>query len=192
MLTTQLFNNPTLPQLQWGAVIGACLVAAAWDLRTRRIPNWLCASLFISGIIASVARGGCEGAVDAACGCVLLALPYILLFAFAGGGAGDAKLMGAAGVWLGLDNAVWTLLAVSLSGAALGLMLAVYRKQLRAVAANMATIAMSGGMILFGRVKVADARSVLPAEQKMLAMPYGLAIFLGVCLAAAGRLVWHF
>ena len=32
-----------MPQLQWGVVISASLVAAAIDLRTRRIPNLLTA-----------------------------------------------------------------------------------------------------------------------------------------------------
>src|SRR4051812_4578870 len=104
--------NKPIPDLHWAAVIGACLVAAAWDVRTGRIPNWLCAALFAGGLLASLIRGGSSGAADAACGCVLLAVPYILLFVFAGGGAGDAKLMGAVGMWLGLAGAVWVLLAV--------------------------------------------------------------------------------
>ena len=186
MLHMHMWNN-SIPQVPWLVAVGASLVAAAWDVKTGRIPNWLCASVFVSGAIASLARGGLAGAGEAASGCILLALPYILLFAFAGGGAGDAKLMGAIGIWLGLDNSVWTLLAVSLSGAVLGTAFAVYRKQLASVAGNMATIAMSGGLLVLGRAKLGDARSVLPSEQKMLPMPYGLAIFTGVCLACAGR-----
>ena len=44
-----------------------------------------------------------------------------MLFVFAGGGAGDAKMMGALGAWLGLANGVVALVAVALSGAVIGL-----------------------------------------------------------------------
>src|SRR5207237_645994 len=119
--------------------------------------------------------------------CLVLSVPYILLYAFAGGGAGDAKLMAAVGVWLGLSNAVVVLVAVSLSGAVIGLALAVHRNRLRPVLSNMTTIAMSAGLVVLGRARAADAQSVLPRHEAMLGMAYGVAICAGVCLAAVGK-----
>ena len=102
--------------LQWGVVIGASLVAAAFDLQTRRIPNALTMPLLLAGLIRAIWLGRLLGLADAAAACFLLAMPFVLLFVFAGGGAGDAKLMGAIGAWLGLAQGMRVLLCVAAAG----------------------------------------------------------------------------
>src|SRR5687768_7423149 len=101
MWATTLQNHPS-PLLQWGAVLGATAVAAFTDSRARRIPNWLTGPVLAAGLIQAVVVGGGAGLADSLAAMLMLALPYIVLFLFAGGGAGDAKLMGALGSWLGL------------------------------------------------------------------------------------------
>ena len=73
---------------------------------------------------------------DALAACVMLALPYVVLFVFAGGGAGDAKLMGAIGTWLGLVNGVVALAAVAASGILLAVAFALARRRLLVVLMN--------------------------------------------------------
>src|SRR5207247_9306079 len=131
------------------------------------------------GLMAATWMGGWSGLGDSLAGCLLLGVPYFLLFVFAGGGAGDAKMMGALGAWLGLANSVAALLAVAVCGAVLGLIYAAWRRRLVPVLGNMSQIAMSAGLITFGRTKLSDAQAMLPEEKKMLPMPYGLAIFTG-------------
>jgi len=46
-------NEHPLPAFQWGTVLGASLVAATFDARCRRIPNWLTAPLFLTGLVGS-------------------------------------------------------------------------------------------------------------------------------------------
>jgi len=183
--------NHSASQLQWGAAIGASLVAALWDMRTHRIPNWLTFPVLFGGLAAAYGIGSWNGLGDAFAGCLLLGVPYFLLFVFAGGGAGDAKIMAALGAWLGLANAVPVLACVSVSGAIMGLAYAAWRRRLVPVLGNMSTIAMSAGLMTLGRAKISDAQAMLPDEKKMTAMPYGLAIFIGICLAAGSRLLWH-
>ena len=79
--------------IQWSTVIGASLIALVIDVKSRRIPNLLCGSLLLLGLIWSVWQGGFAGLAEALAAMALLALPFISLFLFAGGGAGDAKLM---------------------------------------------------------------------------------------------------
>jgi hypothetical protein len=61
--------------IQWGAVIGASLVAAVWDLRQRRIPNALTLPLMGAGLAYSAWVGGLSGAAGSIGGCLLAALP---------------------------------------------------------------------------------------------------------------------
>ena len=115
MWLTTLYEHP-IPALQWGTVLGAALVAAFWDLRSRRIPNLLTGPLLLCGWCQSVWLCGAHGLLDSFVASLLLATPFAILFAFAGGGAGDAKLMGALGSWLGVVSGIAVLLAVCLCG----------------------------------------------------------------------------
>ena len=181
--------NPRLIVLQWGAVLGASLVAALCDLTTRRIPNPLTATLFLAGLIVSTVIGGPSGLADGLCGALLLGIPFVVLFVIAGGGAGDAKLMAALGAWLGVANAVIVLLAVTATGAVLGILYALAKKRLTSVLANLKTICASLLTLIYLRGRVVGPLPY-PTSQGMLAVPYGLSIFVGLCLAAGGRWLW--
>jgi len=177
--------------VQWSVVVGVSLVAAFFDARRRRIPNRLTGPLLLSGLIWAVCVAGTAGLADALVGCMLMALPCVLLFVLAGGGAGDAKLMGAAGVWLGAVNGLAALVAVSVCGMALGLAYAAARRQTRSVVAG--TVGMGSRMLLAAlnpkdhRLWLTDTRETEPKQT----MPYGVAISIGLALAALGALLWH-
>ena len=81
-------------------LILTCL-AAIWDWRSRKIPNWLTVSGAVSGITLHTVLAGWHGALFALVGAgiaLALLLPLVLLRAV---GAGDWKLMGAVGAFLG-------------------------------------------------------------------------------------------
>jgi prepilin peptidase CpaA len=178
-------GHPTAP-LQWLAVIGASLIAAITDLRSGRIPNWLTGSVFLAGMIWAWSSSGMSGLGDGFSGALVLAVPYIVLFLMAGGGAADAKLMGAVGAWLGLSNGCAVLLAVCVSGALLGIGYAVIKKQTRGVFCNIVLIWVALTLLITGKRRWNEARNLFPESRSMLCMPYGVAIFMGVCIAAIG------
>ena len=189
MLFSILWNHPMVP-LQWGAVIGASLVAAIIDVRTGRIPNVLSAAVLLLGYGVSWISCGWWGLADAWCSSVDLALPFVLLFVYGGGGAGDAKIMGALGAWLGLTNACILLVGVTASGALLGLLYALAQGRLSLVWNNLKWMTWGfSWQLIQGRV--APAEGVIVQQREMLAVPYGMAIFVGSCLAAAGAYVWR-
>ncbi|MDB5293225.1 MAG: type prepilin leader peptidase family protein [Phycisphaerales bacterium] len=177
--------HPSMPSFQWGAVIAASLVAAVIDARVRRIPNWLTGPFFLCGLMWAGWNSGMAGVLDAMGAAVLLALPYVILFTIAGGGAADAKLMGALGAWLGVSNGCIVLVAVCISGAVMGIGYALIKGQARGVLCNIAVICFGLAMVIAGRRKWSEAAQMLPSPRHMLAIPYGVAAFIGVCATAA-------
>lgn len=78
--------------------------AAAWDTRTRRIPNFLTLPMFGAGWVFQVVMSLMYGWNHLADGFMGFLVGFGILFVLwyvGSGGAGDVKLMGALSVWLG-------------------------------------------------------------------------------------------
>jgi len=177
--------------LPWVVVIIASLVAAACDVRTRRIPNRLTGLLLLSGLAWAVSVGGVSRLSESFLSCIILASPYVLLFLVAGGGAGDAKMMGAVGAWLGLADGLVALVGVSIAGVVLGVLFLIRRRGVSAAwtALVLGWFSLLGRLFDRGKPKRVEGQS--PPAEPLAKMPYGLAIVAGVCLAAAGVFLWR-
>jgi len=182
-------HSQGFPAVEWSVVIGLCLVAAMQDARWGRIPNWLTGPGVLTGLVWAAWKAGLTGFAEAAAACAVLMLPFILLFTFAGGGAGDAKLMAAVGAWLGLGNGLIALAGVSLMGIVLGLAFSARNKGLRQTVAHVGWLGM--GMILSATGHGERAREVRPERRQLQPMRYGVAIFVGCCLGALGSYLWR-
>ena len=184
-----VFSSDPLSVVQWGAALCASLAGAVYDVSTHRIPNWLTLTALATGLVWAGWTRGASGLADSGIGCLILASPYILLFVIARGGAGDAKMMGALGAWLGVHHGAIVLAAVCISGMVLGIGFVLLRRYRRAVSAGLMCATQTASGDPAGRQAAAanGPRSVDDKEQRM---PYGPAIFLGVCLAAAGVKLW--
>lgn len=175
-----------MPLVQWGVVCGASLAAAVCDLRTRRIPNLLTGPLFVGGLVFAVLAAGGGGLLDAVGGSLLLFVPYLALYVYAGGGAGDAKLMAAVGSWLGLIYGAIALFSVSIAGVILAIGYSVAHRRVPVGAAGSATSVPTGR----AEGSLSDLGDGSPGDSA-LSMPYGMAIGVGVWIAAAGVLAWQ-
>ena len=104
-------------QIIWSLVTLVAAVAAWMDWRTRRIPNWITVPGMILGVATNTILAGWHGAkvsLEGAGLALVLLLPFVLL---RGLGAGDWKLMGALGAFLGPVPFLLTLLgSVLVSG----------------------------------------------------------------------------
>ncbi len=83
------------------AVLPLTVIALVWDLRTRRIPNWLTVSAFAAALVFHTATTGWSGLGTSLAGFGAGFGLLLILWLVGGGGGGDVKLMGALGAWLG-------------------------------------------------------------------------------------------
>jgi Flp pilus assembly protein protease CpaA len=182
--------------LQWGVVVCVSLLAAIWDLKSRRIPNSLTLPLIVGGLLGGGWRAGLPGLGDAALGCIVAAGPYVLLFLVAGGGAGDAKMMGGVGAWLGLRDGVVALVAVAVTGGVVGLVKLIVRRDGGSLGKG---VLAQLYVLLIVACSGREAWALLedkPEQRKDgqdpgAPMAYGPAIFVGVCIGAGVVHLWQ-
>jgi prepilin peptidase CpaA len=167
-----LWTHIAVDPLPWAVAILAAMVAAGIDVTTGRIPNLLTVPLLVGGIVWSVGAGSVGGAL-------------------AGGGAGDAKLMAALGAWLGLANSIVVLVVVLVAGGVLAVALSVARRRVSEVLRGVRTIFLSGLVRILCGCGLPDQTSEASENTQARNMPYGVAIFAGVSLAAVGVWLWH-
>lgn len=161
-----------------GAVVLA-LVAGWTDLRSRRIPNWLTVPAVLVGIAANAALNGWSGLktslIGAGLGLALL-LPFVLLRSL---GAGDWKLAGALGAFVGQERLIALLLGSIFVAGLMALLLIIYKHRLRQTARNI-------GHILVSLVTFRLPSSAVSLDNPdALKVPYGVALAATVVLYAA-------
>lgn len=110
-------------------VVGAAWAAtlAVWDVRTRRLPNALTLGGLGVALVLALGHGAAQTAGSLATGfwTTLFILPLFLLRAT---GAGDVKMMAAAGVFAGPGRAIEFLLALSIAGFLLAVAMLLLRR----------------------------------------------------------------
>lgn len=93
------------------AVFVFTLIALVCDVRTRRLPNWLTVSGLAAGLGFHLVTGGWQGLLVSAGGFATGFGILLVLWLMGGSGAGDVKLMGALGAWLGALTTVYVFMA---------------------------------------------------------------------------------
>ena len=139
------------------AVVFAAM-AAFWDLRTRRIPNWLTLPAIVLGVAANAAKSGVPGLWTGLTGTLVGAGLFIIPFAMGGMGAGDVKMLAAVGAIAGPQAAFRTFLYGAIVGGVMA-----------------AALVLGKAYLLRGRTQG------LSAGLKQ-SFPYGLAVFVGTLL----------
>lgn len=85
----------------WFTLVGLLLVAAVTDVRSYRIPNWVCVAVVVLFAVAAIVGMNLERIwPHMVVGAAVFAVGY-LLYALTGMGAGDAKLGAAIALWVG-------------------------------------------------------------------------------------------
>src|SRR5690242_7456703 len=111
-------------------LIAIVLVAAIYDLRFRRIPNWLNLSGVILGVSVNTVLFGRSGLMLAFLGISFSLLIYVPLYLIRGMGAGDVKLMAAVGAIAGPWNWFAIFVATALLGGVAALVFVGFKRRL--------------------------------------------------------------
>ncbi len=121
------------------AALAGCL-AAIFDFRFRRIPNWLCAAAFCLGLAMNTWLKGMEGARSAALGTGLAVAIYLPLYLARAVGGGDLKFMAALGAIAGPSVWLAIFLITSLGSGVAAIALGLMKGRLRRTLSNVAFI----------------------------------------------------
>ncbi|MES1261460.1 MAG: prepilin peptidase [Acidobacteriota bacterium] len=116
------------------------MVAAVYDVRRRRIPNWLTLGGIVAGFGWNACVAGAPGLTRAATGLALGFLLYFPLYLLRARGAGDVKLLAAVGAIAGAGNCFWVFVLTAVLGGVIALALVLFRGRLRQTLFNVARI----------------------------------------------------
>ena len=166
-----------------GPAIALALLAGWTDWRSRRIPNWLTVPGVFVGIAANVLMNGLAGLktslLGAAFGLAVL-LPFVFLRSL---GAGDWKLAGALGAFVGWEVLVNLLMGSVLVAGIMALGLVICKRRFKQTLRNIGRLLAS--MLTF---HMPGAEVSLDNPQS-LKVPYGVALALTTLLFTIGK-IW--
>ncbi|MBZ5723703.1 MAG: A24 family peptidase [Acidobacteriia bacterium] len=171
------------PREVWAALLALVLGAAIFDIRYRRIPNWLTVSGVLIGLALNTFLDPVwPGLRFSLKGLGLGFAVYFLLYALRAMGAGDVKLMAAVGALAGWEDWVGILLVTSIIGGVAGLILVATRGRMKSTLWNVAFILSE---MKSGRPAYVGNEELDVKHPKALGMPHGLIIALGTVLFLA-------
>jgi len=161
-------------ELLLGARIGLPVLlalAAAVDVRHRRIPNWVSIGGMAAGLVLWTWHSGLSGFLASMAGLVLGSAFFLPFYMARGMGAGDVKLMGGVGSFLGPYHVLAAMIVVALLGGVIAAWVAYRQKRLK--------LAMRDALMVVFRQQ---SLKTLEHAAKEDAIPYGLAIASGTLL----------
>ena len=185
-MIAHLFTLP--PQKVEMVLLVMLLGAAVFDVRYRRIPNWLT----VSGALLGIAMNAIIGAPEAGLSFALIGLAvafgfYAVLYALRAMGAGDVKLMAAIGALVGWERWFGIFFVTAIVGGVMGLILVVARGRLKKTMFNLGFILseMKSGRPAYLKNEELDVKN-----KKAVGLPHGavIAVSLVFYLALSARL----
>ena len=169
MLEQEIANAPLALTL-----LALVALAVRQDLTERRIANLLTLTGLVAAVFLQSLSGGTSGFATALAGAVVGLACFLPLYFCKGMGAGDVKLMAAAGAFLGPVGAFAAAMLSLVAGAVLAIAFLLWRgRELR-------TVATAGGP------QTVDGGST-PAQIRKERFPYAVAIAAGVTVTMWAR-----
>ena len=162
-------------------------LAAFFDLRSRRIPNWLTVSGACLGLGLNFFLGEFPGLWMGAKGLGLAMLVYLPLYVIRAMGAGDVKLMAAIGAILGPMNWLGVFMITAILGGPIAVLTAMARGRLRQSLANVLLIVRDLAHFLppYRRTEELDIQN-----PRALTMPHGAILALGASGFLIAGMLW--
>jgi prepilin peptidase CpaA len=169
-------------QIFWGLTLALTLSAGFLDWRSRRIPNWLTVPGTVLGVFAHTLVNGWHGtlfAAEGACLALILLLPPVLTRLL---GAGDWKLMGAVGAFLGPQLLLVVLFCSILASGSIAIVQMMRAQRVVETLRNM--LLLVWGFFVFGLKKNPQ---ISLDNAALMKLPFGVAVAAAtvICFCAA-------
>ena len=134
---TQLPSELTYP----ATAVACALVGSVFDVKSRRIPNFITLPSILLGLAMHLALGGWRQLLSALAAGIICGLVFLVFYIAGGMGAGDVKLIAAVGCIAGLPHVSYLLVLTALSGGAMAVVLALAHGRLQRTIMNVGELA---------------------------------------------------
>jgi prepilin peptidase CpaA len=130
------------PEVVYPAAASICaFIGSIFDVRSRRIPNFITGPAFLFGILFHLTRGGWREMLTAIAAGLICGVVFLIFYLAGGMGAGDVKLIAAVGCIAGLPNIAYILSLTAIAGGVMGIGLALSRGRLKETLSNVTALA---------------------------------------------------
>jgi prepilin peptidase CpaA len=174
---------PPIAPLEIQAVLAALVITAAvYDLRFRRVPNWLNLSGVLLGLGLNSYRFGMQGLRSAALGLLVAFVVNLLFYVIHALGAGDVKLFAAIGALVGVDGWLAIFILSALAGGVLAVILIVVKGRVRTTLWNLMFLV---GELARFRAPYLRREELDVKSEKALRLPRAVSIAVGALVYLA-------
>lgn len=181
--------------MEWNrSIVVIVLIAASYfDIKEKRIPNFITFPAMMWGIIYSTICSGFDGLQFSLIGFAFGMAVFFIPFALGYMGAGDVKLMGAVGALMGWKFTLSALLYAALAGGVVVIAVAIYHRKIgRILLAAVGFVLVPAGRFLYQKsgneliLKIITFFQKYQFDKKKEYIPYGVAIAIGTLLVLSG------
>jgi prepilin peptidase CpaA len=167
-------------QLVYSVSASLCaVIAAVFDIKSRRVPNLLTGPALLIAMGLHLSLDGWHGLVNATIAAVICGAIFFVFYLAGGMGAGDVKLIAAAGCFAGVHDVASLLIFTSLTGGLMAVGLMYWRGRMRETLTNVTSILnhhLQQGLAPHPQIHVRN--------EYQLRLPYAIAIACGCLLTA--------
>ena len=156
-----------------GVLVAGLLIATVIDLRSRRIPNELTATMAVLGLVLAATQSSGVTVGASLAGIFLGLLLMMPGYALGATGAGDVKLMAAIGAIVGPSLVFSAFVCTSIAGGVLAVVVALKRRRFAA------TLAQTGRLVAAPGAAPGEIKAATGASR----FAYGPAIAVGSMIA---------
>ncbi|HEX4037288.1 MAG TPA: A24 family peptidase [Acidobacteriaceae bacterium] len=155
--------------------LACALTGAVFDVRSRRIPNFITLPGILFGLLLHLLLGGWKQMAFAALAGLICGGLFLIFWLAGGMGAGDVKLMAAVAAIAGMPLVTYLLILTALAGGVMALGMALWRGRLKETIQNVGALALHHrleGLSPHPELNLGNART--------LRLPYALAVVAGM------------